>query len=44
MVDREFRSTRRKTHGIPNIAWKERQCTALIGMPNGLFLPFFFKM
>jgi hypothetical protein len=37
MVDRRFRSTRRKTNGIPNIAWKERQCAAHIGIPKPRF-------
>ena len=36
-VDRCSRSTRRKTHGIPNIAWKEGECTVRIGIPNGRF-------
>jgi hypothetical protein len=36
MVDRDYRSTWRTTHGIPNIAWKEGQCAAYIGIPNGL--------
>src|SRR5438270_6905031 len=40
MVDRIFRSTRRKSNGILNIAWKGRQCAAHIGMPNGLFSAF----
>jgi hypothetical protein len=39
-VDRELRSTRRTMHGIPNIAWKEGQCAAHIGMPSGRFSSF----
>jgi len=27
-------------HGIPNIAWKEGQCAAHIGIPKGRCLPF----
>src|SRR5258706_3099456 len=38
LVDRRFRSTRRKSHGIPNIAWKGRQCAAHLGIESGLSL------
>jgi hypothetical protein len=39
-----FWSTRRSTHGISNIAWKEGECAAHIGMPSGRFFPFFFRI
>jgi hypothetical protein len=44
MEERRFRSTRRKTYGIPNIAWKERQCAAHIGIPSGLSFPLLLAM